>query len=505
MCELLESNQMEIDGIILDRGFLTHAVLDLIKARGYRFVIMLKDDTFGHTQMVIDYGSQIYWNVEHLIGEGGLFGISDGPRKIFRDYEDEGYINLYFDARNGCDRKITFVDKLYTKIESIRKQIDKGELPLIDGTLNRYLRIEKVILKAEELPDENKAAFPEKETYQQEGSNSKSTPSVTSVAETQDTQKLAAKNTDALSSTSIEQTSLSLIDQYRIIPTDLCNKMLYKKGFESIASSENLGPKETNRIYHLRDASEKQFMICDSMLGCDVFRVHTTEGIWSKGIVCFIASIIRNEISLACKALNYKPSLMLPQIEKPSLALLGNGSYKYIQDSKETVLKLFSYFGCEQEDFDILAGEVNECESAPNGKGTSQYHRTPKDIREAHRQIHMRKKNAEEKKKAQKLDVPSEEDNEIKPHVPRGRPLGSKNKKTLEREAAAQEGTEKSKTPRKPGRPMGSKNKKTLEREAAGQIKAPNHKRGRPAGSKDSKPRTRRTKKELEEAAVDGK
>ena len=47
----------------------------------------------------------------------------------------------------------------------------------------------------------------------------------------------------------------------------------------------------------------------------------------------------------------------------------------------------------------------------------------------------------------------------------RGRPKGSKNKKTLEREAmeAASGITKK----RGPGRPKGSKNKKTLEREAA--------------------------------------
>ena len=48
----------------------------------------------------------------------------------------------------------------------------------------------------------------------------------------------------------------------------------------------------------------------------------------------------------------------------------------------------------------------------------------------------------------------------------RGRPKGSKNKKTLEREAlmAAQGVTQ---IKRKPGRPKGSKNINTLEKEAA--------------------------------------
>ena len=47
----------------------------------------------------------------------------------------------------------------------------------------------------------------------------------------------------------------------------------------------------------------------------------------------------------------------------------------------------------------------------------------------------------------------------------RGRPKGSKNKKTLEREAA--EATLRKQIKRGPGRPKGSKNKKTLEREAS--------------------------------------
>ena len=53
----------------------------------------------------------------------------------------------------------------------------------------------------------------------------------------------------------------------------------------------------------------------------------------------------------------------------------------------------------------------------------------------------------------------------------RGRPKGSKNKKTLEREAlmAAQGVTQ---IKRKPGRPKGSKNKKTLEKEAAQNIQS---------------------------------
>lgn len=69
----------------------------------------------------------------------------------------------------------------------------------------------------------------------------------------------------------------------------------------------------------------------------------------------------------------------------------------------------------------------------------------------------------------------------------KGRPKGSKNKKTLEREAAlAAQGITKK---RGKGRPKGSKNKKTLEREAMDSALGKKQRRGpgRPKGSKNKK------------------
>ena len=450
MCEFLKSSGMEIQGIILDRGFLTHSVLELAKKQDLQYVVMLKNDTYGHTHMVIDHGEEIYWNVEHLAGSDGLFGISDGPRKIFRNHEDTAYINLYFDAKNGAGRKITFVNKLYKAIREARAMEERGEEPAVKDGMEPYLRIEKT-------------PVPENDGAGQDGTGpSGAEPS------------------------------------FRIVPTDLCNKVLYKKGFESIASSVDLGPEEANRIYHLRDSSEKQYMICKSMEGNSVFRTHSTEGICSKSLACFIASVLRREISLACEEAGLKPSIMLSQIERPALALMGNGTYKFINNLKEPLSRLFESVGLSAREFETIAGDVNEREKA-RGKGVSQYHRTPEEIRTAHRKL-----KGSMKKDSKTEDVPeqpAEDDGAIHPVRHPGRPRGSKNKKTLAREAAQKLNHEEPK--RKPGRPPGSKNKKTLEKEASGIMQQPKRKPGRPAGSKDSTPRKRRTRQELQDALKD--
>ncbi|MCR5813569.1 MAG: hypothetical protein K6G15_03615 [Desulfovibrio sp.] len=77
-----------------------------------------------------------------------------------------------------------------------------------------------------------------------------------------------------------------------------------------------------------------------------------------------------------------------------------------------------------------------------------------------------------------------------------GRPKGSKNKKTLEREALEAASAEQI-IKRGRGRPKGSKNKTTLAREAAeaaAGIVRPKRGRGRPKGSRNKKTLTDESK-----------
>ena len=68
----------------------------------------------------------------------------------------------------------------------------------------------------------------------------------------------------------------------------------------------------------------------------------------------------------------------------------------------------------------------------------------------------------------------------------RGRPKGSKNKKTIEKEAELEaKGIKPVKRGR--GRPKGSKNKKTIEREKIMVQESKKRGRGRPKGSKNKK------------------
>ncbi len=206
------------------------------------------------------------------------------------------------------------------------------------------------------------------------------------------------------------------------------------KGFCSIASSEDYGAEEVDRIYHLRDSSETQYAILKSQLGYDVTRGHSTPSIQNKFCACFIAAIIRGEIMNACKTLGYATNQMIREVDRIELILLPNGTYTAIHDESARPKELLSLYDIIPSDFDSIATDVNtRLSSSMNSQ--------------------VRVKPNHEKQGSRKRGRPAKaKDNApLEPKRGPGRPKGS----VKNVGPALQEGNEK----RKPGRPKGSKNK----------------------------------------------
>ncbi|MBR3310648.1 MAG: hypothetical protein IKG15_02365 [Solobacterium sp.] len=222
-------------------------------------------------------------------------------------------------------------------------------------------------------------------------------------------------------------------------------KDMFAKGYFSIASYNDLGPEPTINIYHLRDASETQYGILKSQEGYDTTRVHSTPGIQNKFAVAFIAGIIRSEIQLACKELGLDTNEMIRKMDRIRLLLLSGEQYAYTKSHTVNQMKLLNHFGITEKHLEYFADEVNR---RMNTTIVSQTHTLPSE-----------------------LEMPRE-------RRKRGRQKGSKNKKTLQKEA------------------------ELARRIANGEVIDKEEKRraGRPKGRKDSTPRKRRTKAEIQSA-----
>lgn len=446
----LKANGIQVKGFILDRAFLSHEVLNDVLNAGYDYVVKLKSNTYAHTNMVNAFGRKIYWNTNYLIGEDALFGIVRGPYKIFKDNGDYAYIGLYFDGKNGSERKVTQCNKIYKARQAAIDQIREGEEPVIGEGMNSYLKLVKL-------------------------------------------QGQSAENGEPSG------------PHYLILRRQEGAELLFQKGFDSIAFTQKMSAAKANRVYHLRDASEKQFMVCKTMIGSSVFRSHKTEGIESRALEMFLAAILRNDLMNACRETGLDLPRLIEELDsKLFLVQMSDGTYTLINKATKKMQALLNYYGVTTEDLQTITGDVTERERS-HGKGISQYHDLPAEIRQ--RNESRRRKQAAKNTSKEDSDPtgPVKTAGVVKEHRGPGRPPGRKNNKTLQRETAElAAGKQPGELPRRgPGRPPGRKNNKTLEREAkqlaSGSLPSPKRKRGRPAGSRDSKPRKRRTKAEMEQ------
>lgn len=396
MAAFLSGAGIEIEGVILDRGFCTHDVFQMLLQCGYPYVIMLKSDTYGHTKMMEQHAADIKWNVQHIVSDSGLFGIAE-EQKMFGNHPETSWINLYYDGANGTSRSITLIKKIRAAVRQMKETILNGGKPSVPKDLSSYLSVKK-----------NGRCWKVEYNY------------------------------------------------------NAWQKALDEKGFCSIASSGNYGPETVNRLYHLRDISEKQYMIMKSQLGYNVTRVHTDEGIEGKFALCFISSVIRSEIYRACKILGQDTNHMIREIDRVVLVLMTDGLYASINNLTARQKDLLDAFGIQPQHFKDFADDVNRRRLNPIN---SQVHQLPE------KEYAIKKKRGRPPKK--KLD-----DEITLPAAKRkpGRPKGSKNRKTLEREALAKALPQPEK--RKPGRPKGSKNKP--------KVTVPKRRRGRPRKDSNS-------------------
>lgn len=445
--ELLNGHGIEILGIIIDRGFATESVLNHIRSLNFAFVVMLKSDSFGYTDMLEKYWDKIKCRVDHLVNEDGIFGITEQHR-IFRNSSEDDYVSLYYDMNNGTARAGTLISKVLKTKKQMEAELLAGTKPQVPGDMNKYLDV---------------VSNPDK--------------------------------------------TLSIVCNY-----DIWQQDVDLKGFSAIGTSEDFGAVETDRIYNLRNSSEVQYSFIKTQMGSDVSRVHTTDSILNKFTVCFVSSIIRNEIQRNCRELGLNTNSTIKEVDRIEMLLQPNRSYIAIHNETKKAKLLLGRFDILPSDFDIIAAEVTARldSSAQSLERKKPMHtvsevkrgRKPKKTeQESITENNQQKENSSTEPETESVtdeesvvssvenqsntsdgspENVGQENQEITKRSP-GRPKGSKNKRTLKKEKLLAEGKLKLPEKGKPGRPKGSRNrpKDQTSRNVA------KRKPGRPKGSKN--------------------
>ena len=290
-------------------------------------------------------------------------------------------------------------------------------------------------------------------------------------------------------------------------------KLLDSKGFFAIASSLDLSATEMYPLYASRNASEHAFTQVKSMLGLDTLRGHLDAGVEASIAVSFIAAALRALFVLACASAKSETNLMLGKLKRVVVVNSINDGFHSQFSGDMQVKALFNVLGITNSDLSDLATQMNLisdrinisefrtlCSFDKDGilSQSDRHHLSMQGqtiepsciVAKEFDTIPVKRKPGRPKGSKNKRTLERERHEgrqAVKPPAKRGRPLGRKNNKTLAREAA--EALLPPKPPAKIGRPKGSKNKKTLEREAALSLlpPKPTAKRGRPLGRKNNK------------------
>lgn len=426
----LGSSQLQVEGVILDRGFASKEVLDIIAAKDISSIVMLKSSTKGFVEMMQRHAFDIRWNVKQAIDDDGIFGMTDQV-KVFETSKAPSCIALYFVAASGTSRLIKLMGKVRQAARAVTKMIsehhgDPAKIK-VPSEVSKYL-------------------------------------------------KLKFEN--------------NLVKQVQY-DYEAWQKASDQLGYHAIASSEDLSAEQIHHLYQLRDVSEKQFAILKSQLDGGVTRSHSDAAIQSRLAVSFVASVIRTEILLTCKGLGFDINVMLRKLDDAHMTRMTGGNYEAVHTYPRDLERLLTKFGIRFEHFQKFALEIND----HNARPSNDLERLIPNVELPRRGRKKGSKNKKtlEKEAQQAAQQAMDRANGKEPEQPQvkrrpGRPKGSKNKTTLEREAliAAGKLVVEEKPKGKPGRPKGSKNKRTLEREAAARRLAEGKRRpGRPRGSKN--------------------
>ena len=413
----LKRSGIEVRGAIMDRIFCEKPALEAIESLGWDWIVMLKKDTNAHLEM-LSRATEVKWNMQNIINRRGVFGV-EGAAKLFKSSTSESCVCLYFDGKNGTDRSLKLIDKVFEAEDDIRRQIERGEIPpTIPAGMDKYLSVN--------LDDDKWIIRRDIPTWQ--------------------------GDVDA-------------------------------KGYYSIASNHRMSAHEMHNTYYLRDSCEKVYSTMGSQLGSDVTRVHSDTAITAKHMATFLAQIIRSIIECDCGGLNLDTSKMLKEMNRLHISLIDSNKYACVHDESVRQRKLLKVMGFSTEDLELVVSEINrrinevvispkhkmpvhvdinarrptgrqakKLQDIASGKILTQQEEKPKGKP-------GRPKGAKNKKTLEKEAELLKNGGNVTQQEKRkpGRPKGStKNPKSKQKDGPK----------RTPGRPKGSKNKKTLQREA---------------------------------------
>ena len=332
-------------GVLLDRFYFTDKIISLVSSMGLKYVAMMKSNTLGYDIMVSKYGNIINNQVRYSLSKPGFYGITEKQQLFAKNPNLEGYVSLFYDSTNGTERVNYALWNIRSAVNDANNRYDNPEKDVIIKSsvqMNDNNELEGQIDFDEYFKMLDSDSFNDNSNNENNNSNNK--PHIDKKYQ----KYVYLTNKDG-------QMSL-------ILDADIIQDEIDSKGLSCIATSDDFGPNEADRLYDLRTISEITYDIIKNQLGFDVLGVHTTPGWEGKFCVGFISAIIRNEIQCACSECKIDTNKAIRELNLLQIKLSGegNGKYVYYHSENSRQLKLLKKCGVNPEMLDLIAKDYND-------------------------------------------------------------------------------------------------------------------------------------------------
>lgn len=301
MVKFLSCHKIKVKGIILDRGFWCNDDIDLLEEKEYDYVIMMKGGK-GFDEMKSRYGAVLKSErVQYMVDKSGMYGITDKV-KVFGNSDRELDVTLFYSNVKSVCKVNKLTDEVKKTKADIQNCIDNSKKYKIPADLKKYYTIKKY----------------------------------------------KGRKKDEI-----------------IINEDILQNEIDSKGFSALASSMSITPNEIDKIYQLRQYSEKQYSTFKTQLGYDVLRVYTTESWQSKFAVGFVAGILRNELENHCLKVNVDTNSALRELEFLIMTRMPDNNYVYVRTMSNKAKDVLNDIGIIESDMDLIVNDENNRLNGP--------------------------------------------------------------------------------------------------------------------------------------------
>ena len=132
---------IEIEGVILDRGYCDTKAIKYLDENGIKYIIMIKGEPEGYKQAADENKTVIKNNARHLVRKTHLYA-AQKEVQLFKDYEKKDHVTIFYDFLNGAERFSHYLDKIYTEIDRLEGLMENGKNAVIEEAFKNVLSID---------------------------------------------------------------------------------------------------------------------------------------------------------------------------------------------------------------------------------------------------------------------------------------------------------------------------------------------------------------------------